>query len=406
MRFAKEVELFGGSSTPDHGRFVYNHSIDTMPFITDKSFLTHINNVVKAYNIHYILPAHDSVVLKLAEYHHEGDLLCPVVTSPLETCQIARSKKKTMEVLKGIVRTPELYETIDQVTAFPIFLKPDVGQGSKGAVLAANREEALFYLSRTPGLLIFENLPGAEYTVDCYTNRSGELIFCGGRERRRISNGISVNTKPVMISEIQEIGLKINERLHFRGMWFFQLKRTKEGELALMEIAPRLAGTMGMYRNLGVNFALMTLYEIEGCNVAATPNRFDIEMDRALYPRFKTNIAYQHVYIDFDDCLLFREKINVSIVAFLYQCVNEGVRIHLITRHAGNVDEKLQNFRMNGLFDSVIHIKNGEKKSRHITHENSIFIDDSFVERYDVFSTLNIPVFAPDAIESLIKGSF
>jgi hypothetical protein len=200
--------------------------------------------------------------------------------------------------------------------------------------------------------------------------------------------------------------MKINERLDFQGMWFFQLKRAKTGELALMEIAPRLAGTMGMYRNLGVNFALMNIYEVQGHKVSAMPNTFDIEMDRSLFSRFKTNIYYKHVYIDFDDCVLIKNKINLAILTFLFQCINEGIRIHLITRHAGDIDDKLSKFRIDGLFDSVIHLKNEEKKSQYIKHEKSIFIDDSFSERSEVLSSLNIPVFAPDAIESLINGTY
>jgi len=31
---------------------------------------------------------------------------------------------------------------------------------------------------------------------------------------------------------------------------------------------------MGMKRNLGVNFVLMNIYELEGYNVSAMPNKF------------------------------------------------------------------------------------------------------------------------------------
>lgn len=401
--FAKEVELFGGSSVSDHGRFVYENYINNIPFATEPSFITHINKLITEYNINYILPAHDSIILQLAKSQHKGELFCPVITSPLETCSIVRSKKQTIEIFRGIIRTPYVYDDISQITEFPVFLKPDIGQGSKGTIIANCKEEVQFHISKNPNLLILEYLPGAEYTVDCYTNNNGELIFCGGRQRCRISNGISVNTKPVNIKDIEEIAMKINKRLRLQGMWFFQLKETKGGDLALLEIAPRMAGTMGMYRNLGVNFALINLYELEGYKVTAMPNTFDIEMDRALCSRFKLNISYKHVYVDFDDCLLINQKINTHLISFLYQCINEGIKINLLTRHAEEIHNSLSKYRMISLFDSIIPLQNGERKSHYIQHEESIFIDDSFRERAEVKSICKIPVFATDAIESLLK---
>ncbi|NOS88675.1 MAG: ATP-grasp domain-containing protein [Methylococcaceae bacterium] len=403
LRFSKEVKLFGGSSKSDHGEFVYERHISDIPFVSEPMFLSRINQVITELNIDYILPAHDSVVLQLAESQHKGELLCPVITSPLETCRIARSKKQTMEFFKGIIRTPYVYKEINQVTEFPVFLKPDVGQGSKGTVFVMSKEEAQFHLAYNQELLILEYLPGAEYTIDCYTDNVGDLIFYGGRQRCRISNGISVNTKPVVMDGIKDIAITINKHLNMRGMWFFQVKETKDGDLALMEIAPRMAGTMGMYRNLGVNFALMNIYELEGYKIKAMPNAFNIEMDRALCSRFKLNISYKVAYVDFDDCLLIDQKINTYLISFLYQCINEGVQINLLTRHAEEIHSSLAKYRMEGLFDSVIHLRNGERKSQYIQHEESIFIDDSFSERAEVQSICKIPVFAPDAVESLLK---
>ena len=81
---------------------------------------------------------------------------------------------------------------------FPVFLKPDIGQGSKGTVLVQCAEEMNFYLDNNRSLLVLEYLPGTEYTVDCFTDRNGELKFVGARERARVANGISVNSRKVM----------------------------------------------------------------------------------------------------------------------------------------------------------------------------------------------------------------
>jgi hypothetical protein len=91
-------------------------------------------------------------------------------------------------------------------------------------------------------------------------------------------------------------------------------------------------------------------------------------------------------------------------VAFLYECINKGVSIHLITKHNGNLYETLSKYRLNHLFDSVENVSSSDSKSNHVTCKPAIFIDDSFKERRDVNMNLKIPVFSPDAIDSLMNS--
>jgi hypothetical protein len=62
-------ELIGGSSTYDHGRFVYENHIDGLPFITDNSSEEEIdkfNKILIEHKIDYIYPAMDGVLFKFA----------------------------------------------------------------------------------------------------------------------------------------------------------------------------------------------------------------------------------------------------------------------------------------------------------------------------------------------------
>ena len=399
---AKEVVLFGGSSVSDHGEFVYENYISDIPDVSSERFVSEINSVVQKYQIDVIIPAHDSVILKLAEALNQGALSCKLLTSPYETCVICRSKQKTNAAFSCLMPVPILYNSLDSVQDWPVFVKPDVGCGSKGASKCESRTEAEYYLSKDPGILILEYLPGREYTIDCFTDSYGRLLFCGGRERVRISNGISVRTVPVEYPEFLEMAEIINKKLRFQGAWFFQVKENKSGRLALMEIAPRVAGAMGLYRNLGINFPLLSLYDAAGHDIKLIHNNFPIVFDRALASRFRVSLEYQHVYVDFDDCIVIGGKLNLQMVAFLYQCLNRGVGISLLTRHAGNLDASLKAYRLAQLFDVVVNIKDSAPKSEYIKEPRSIFIDDSFSERQEVKFKTGVPVFAPDAVESLL----
>ena len=80
-----------------------------------------------------IFPGHDDVLLALAE--HAGEIRAGIVTSPVETCRITRSKRATYELLADVLPVPHVFRRPEDVSEYPVFAKPDRSQGSQGAVL-------------------------------------------------------------------------------------------------------------------------------------------------------------------------------------------------------------------------------------------------------------------------------
>lgn len=405
LKYTKNVNLIGLTTANDHSEYVYKNLqyISTTP--QDLGFVEEIKAKVKELNIDFIYPAHDSVVLALGVYD-KGELGAKVMTSAKETVTLARSKSLTYEKLANQSFTPKTYtdEKAMREAEYPVFLKPDVGQGSVGIAIAYDYTELTNKMAAQPDLIAVEFLPGKEYTIDCFTDRHGELLFTGARVRNRIKSGISVNSYVVPTTEeIRQIAITLNEEIRFRGQWFFQVKEARDGSLKLLEIAPRVAGTMNLFRNKGVNFPQLSLFDFLETDVSILENTFDITVDRALINRHKLTIDYNTIYIDFDDTITLGEKINPKIMAFLFQEMNKQKKIILITRHNRDIHETLASLHLNeSLFFKIIHITNGEAKSRYVTEKKSIFIDDSFKERHDVFTEKSIPVFDVDAVESLI----
>jgi hypothetical protein len=280
----------------------------------------------------------------------------------------------------------------------PLFLKPDVGQGSIGTVLAKDMETVRYFTSRNIDLLVMEYLPGREYTIDCFTDRHGKLRFVGGRERRRIKSGISVNSIRVRDARFTEWAEKINGVIPFRGGWFFQVKERGSGEFVLMEVASRMAGTSALARNRGANLPLLSLYDAMDIDVTILENDVENEIDRTFINRFRMGFEFDTVYCDFDDCLIVRDKVNTGLLEFLYRCLNEGKRLVLLTRHAEDIHVSLRKYRLSDLFDEVINIQNGEQKSEYVRGPGAIFIDDSHRERVDVAAKCAVVSFGPDAV--------
>ena len=135
LQHSKHFRLIGANSIADHGKFVYEDYVADVPFITDVNFIPTMKHIVKEYNIDYIYPSMDSAISLLKE--NEDALGCYVISSPKETTRICSSKKKTYECLYNIVRTPQIYRQDDNLQ-YPVFCKPDIGYGARGANIINN----------------------------------------------------------------------------------------------------------------------------------------------------------------------------------------------------------------------------------------------------------------------------
>lgn len=402
LKYSKFVEIYGGTSATDHSEFVYGKLIKDFPYVSEPGFLQYLNEVIDKYEIDCVYPAHDDISLFFSE--HINDINAQVIITDENTTAICRSKKRTYDYFHNEKFIPRAYSSVDDVDKFPVFVKPAVGQGSAGAKKADTPQELKIYLDKDPSLIICEYLPGMEYTVDCFTDKNGNLLVSKLRDRQRIRAGISVRSRECKVDEdIIDIANIINNSLSFKGAWFFQVKKNDAGEYKLMEISPRIPGTMGLSRNLGINFPMLTLFVFWGYEVGVIDNGYDILVDRAFYSAYRIGYEYEHVYIDFDDTITINGMPNPEVIKYLYQAKNAGKSIHIISKHGGDIYEDLKKCCLSGeLFDEIISISYEDEKSKYIRSEKAIFIDDSFAERKKIRERLGIPVFDVDMIECLI----
>ena len=244
------IELHGASSTPsNHGRYLYSK-------LRGRTALCHESWIPRRHErprpsrgIDYLFPAMDSVALELAT--HQEQLACKVIGSPRETCRICCSKRMTYETFAGVMPVPVLYH--DLGTRFPLADLPEAGLRLRvpGDTIGQSRDEAEFFLDGDKGLLAMEYLPGREYTVDCFTDRHGKSPV--RRSEGAIANP-ERNQRPQPAgggTRFQELAGSSTPDCPCEASGSSRSRKDNDGTLTLLEIAPRVAGTMALYRNLG-----------------------------------------------------------------------------------------------------------------------------------------------------------
>jgi hypothetical protein len=273
---------------------------------------------------------------------------------------------------------------------YPIFIKPETGHSGIDCHKINCDAEMLAKYNRFKHLIL-EYLPGREYTIDCFTDQYAE-----GRERKRINNGIATATSIVKDDRFNQMAKAINSVLDFPGAWFFQVKENVTGELVLMEVGARLAGSSSLSRLRGVNVALLNLYTEP---VRIKQQNYITEVSRALDVKAKINYEFENVYVDLDDTLILGGNVNYKLLGLLYKFRNEGKRLYLITR--SSYDEAMGKLKQHHIPDSIftftIHVKLYERKKDYM-RPKSILIDDSFAEREDVGQ----PAYDIDIVDSLL----
>ena len=399
LRYDKYVELIGLTSVRDHAEMVYRE-METVPYYQEEDFIEKLNEVLDRTRVDYLYPAYDDVLLFMTRRQRE--IHAKIITSEPETIEITRFKKKTYEFLKGEPFVPKVYSSQEEVERYPVFAKPDRGQGAQGTQ-KIEKEADWGKVEDLESMVITEYLPGEEVTVDCFTDGNGVLGAHVPRRRIRIKSGIAVRSEVMdEDSAITDIANVLNERLKFKGAWFFQLKKDGAGEYKLLEIAARIAGTMGLGRNMGINYPLLTLYVHMGLRTEVVPNSYHAWVDRALVSRYELSMDYRTVYVDLDDTLILKGRVNDLLIRYLYQCVNKGKRLVLLSRHAGDMGDYLRRFRISGeLFDQIVFVGDSPK-SEYVQDKRAILIDDSFRERKEVMRNCGFPVFGTENVESLI----
>ncbi len=407
LRYNLRFDVYGLSGKENYtdyaypeGKFIYG---DERLFVDHPEFENALTAVIERLKIQYIIPTFDNVALKLSELRSR--LRAKVITSPYETLLAASDKRRMYKDIVGMSFAPKVFHGVDEVSKYPVFIKPAKGTGSRGARKVCSRNELELAIEATSEPVITEYLTGEEISVDCFTDRFGVLRFIGPRVRARVWNGISFRARTIPVTgEIEEIASALNERFVFRGAWFFQAKRDVCGKYKLLEFSARQATNSSLYTKLGINFSLLSLFDAMEYDVKIIPNDCQIEQERCLRAAYRIDFRYSVVYIDFDDTLIIENRVNTNLMRFIYQCVNMGKKVVLLTRHMHDLEESLVKHRIAKLlFNQIIWIKDDTPKWEYIQENDAILIDNYFKEREEVQRLCGIPVFDVDAVDCLIS---
>ncbi len=136
-----------------------------------------------------------------------------------------------------------------------------------------------------PEMMAMEYLPGVEGSVDLIGD-NGKVLYAGYRES-------TVNLASIpQVAEVKEnkeaidIATKVCEALKIDGNADFDFKEDENGHPVLMEVNPRVAATMKIFKKAGMNLPYLRIKQLLGEELPEVEIKYGIKMKRRYQEMF------------------------------------------------------------------------------------------------------------------------
>jgi len=287
----RSVHIVGVDMDPDAYGFELVDDHYQVPAGTDETYVPRIKALAEKIDADVVLPLTTDELQPLS--NHRDEIPATVMVSESDALSIANDKAKLYGFLEehDFTSAPAFHR-VDDESSFveavhnlgypeePVIFKPVVASGMRGfRILDEDRDQFTRLMEEKPGaaittldeiqpvlasaesfpdLVVMEYLPGEEYSVDALA--MGETVGpVVPRSRAKTRAGISfqgtVEHKEDLIEQARgicrELGLDYNINLQF--------KYDSDGVPKLIEINPRVAGTIIMCVGAGANLPYLGL---------------------------------------------------------------------------------------------------------------------------------------------------
>lgn len=227
------VGMDANACAADYGRYLCDEFI-LAPLATSADYPGFLASIANRFDL--FIPFLDEELFLFAQGRISPDVARKTLLSDPETLNICLDKKRFQEFCSS--RRLPVAATAD---APPAVFKPRFGRGGKGVVMLED-QALLDYYAQKDGVLQ-RRISGIEYTVDALFGKMGELLFAVPRKRLEAA-GVSrigeIEFNPAVLKVVEHCAAE----LRFRYAVNIQVIQASDGSLHLLEINPRLAGSV------------------------------------------------------------------------------------------------------------------------------------------------------------------
>lgn len=262
-----------------------------VPGVKDEGYVDSLLEICNGNKVDLLIPLFEPEFLLLDarrfEFSRINTLLLLSERKVIETCG---DKFETYHFfIDNDIRTPKTWrkEDLPEMITCPVFVKPRIGMGSRGAQKVDSLEQLELLLRHEDDLLIQEYIPGKEYTLDILEDLEGRVLSVIPRERLEVRAGEVSKSRTVFRSDLIEEGRRIVESLGAIGPVTAQCI-DNGGDVYWIEINPRFGGGVPLSIKAGVDYPYLLFQMLQRQEIKPLLGQFrhDLTMlryDQAVY---------------------------------------------------------------------------------------------------------------------------
>jgi predicted ATP-grasp superfamily ATP-dependent carboligase len=255
-------------------------TVDLPDYTSDPApFIDAILAFVREHSVRVVLPTADSSIVLLAPHRERfAEVGCTVAVAPDAALEIANDKTRTLEVADKLgipypksvpVAGVEDLRAAEAQFGYPMVIKPTMSWTAQGServapVEAMNEAEGLQATNRflaTGCEVIAQQLAtGRRESISLFIANGEMLAYCGCTAHRTTPplGGVSAMRESIPVSaELLDMSVNLATAIGMEGACEVEYRQDARGNSLLMEINPRLAGTLENAIHSGVDLPLM-----------------------------------------------------------------------------------------------------------------------------------------------------
>lgn len=281
---------------------------------------------LKKYHYDMVIPLNDDIAIQLSKHKKELSQFTTPIVEDWVRFQYACDKLKTMQVcMKNNIPCPKTFTSLDEFMSgetsvtYPIVVKPRTGQAAVGFHTSNSKQDVIDYYTKAEQkygpMLIQEYISQTDlqYKCEMYVDRNGVLrascVFAKNRWYP-VDGGSSTLNTTVDRPDIEETCKKLLDSIGWRGYADIDLiQDPTDGIAKVMEINPRITGSVKICYAAGVNFSKLILQDFEGKEVEDAFNtKYGIQLrymhtDVLWFLKSKNRFRARPSWFNFKNCV-------------------------------------------------------------------------------------------------------
>lgn len=260
-------------------RFTSRRWLYPDPSLYPDSFLQALMREIRSNKYDLVLPFIDASTKIIVEAQADICRYAPLLVPSEKAFNIAFNKAHTIQMAQQlIIPCPQtcypksLNDAVEGARniGYPVVIKPRQSSGSRGLKIAANEQELVRYFPRIhnnyPEPILQEFIPekAAVGFVALYSKKGEIKAFCEHKRLHQypLSGGPSTLRETIIDDRLRQYGTTLLEALEWVGPAMVEFRvDERDGVPKLMEINPRLWGSIALHIAAGIDFPGMIFNE-------------------------------------------------------------------------------------------------------------------------------------------------